>query len=215
MERTAFLEKLGVLILPGFLRPSECTELSAEMRRAPQAEAPLSIRGQTQEVTDARQRSTRRAQVSQETSAGMVKRLLAAKPRVEAFFSRRLADIVEAPKFLVYRPGDFFIPHRDVRGPEVDISHPVIKARRLNLIVLLNAQAETPAAGEYSGAALTVYGLIDEPRWRDYGFPVPAVPGSLVVFRADIIHEVAPVIEGERYTVVSRMLDPDFQSPTA
>ena len=202
MKHTAFFEKLGVLIVPDFLKPWECAQLTDEMNRAPHSEALLSVRGQSDEVTDARQRSTTRAQVSQETSASMVKRLLASKARVEGFFDQRLANVLEVPKFLIYRPGDFFIPHRDVRGSEEDVK-PIMKARRVNLIIGLNE--------EYSGPGLTLYGLIDEPGWSDYGFPVPCAPGSLVAFRSDVLHEVPPVIEGERYAIVSRMLDPSFR----
>jgi SM-20-related protein len=114
---------------------------------------------------------------------------------------------------LIYRPGDFFVPHRDVDMAEPNSRPPIIRARRVNLIVALNAQSATPANGEYGDGDLTLYGLIDTPEWKKYGFPVPLAPGSLVAFRSEVIHEVAPIGHGQRYSIVSRMLDPSVDAP--
>jgi len=212
--RASFFAKLGVLIIPGFLPAADCTRIIDEMQSAPQRDAPLSVRDRPDGVIDTRQRKGTRADVGAETIRSLVHRFLGVKPEVETFFRSSFADSVEMPKCLVYRPGDFFIAHRDVKPSDDDIRSPLIKARRINLIVNLNRESESAGPGEYSGAALTLYGLIDEPRWRTYGFSVTSEPGALVAFRADILHEVTPMVAGERYCVVSRMLDPSFrQSP--
>ena len=56
---------------------------------------------------------------------------------------------------------------------------------------------------DYTGGALTLYGLVDDPKWRDYGFAVAPAPGLLVAFPSDMLHEVTPVIAGERCTVAN------------
>jgi predicted 2-oxoglutarate/Fe(II)-dependent dioxygenase YbiX len=211
MPDASFFSKLGVLILPEVLAPADCDRIRAEMRGAPQSEALLSVRGRTDEVVDGRQRRTARAQVSEEASAFVVERLRALKADVEGFFALRLADTLEVPKFLIYRPGDFFIPHRDVKKSKEEGRTPLIDARRVNLIINLNRESREPAAGCYSGGGLTLYGLIDQPRWKTYGFPVCSSPGSLIAFRSDVLHEAVPVEAGERYTIVSRMLAHGFR----
>jgi predicted 2-oxoglutarate/Fe(II)-dependent dioxygenase YbiX len=215
MFHAELFAKLGVLIVPDFVPLAECARLRAEMKAAPHTAALLSLRGRSTEVVDSGRRKTSMVRVSDETYATMVSRLLTLKPTMESFFASPLAGVVEAPKFLIYREGDFFVPHRDVGGADDDARAPIINARRINLIVSLNAQSDSPDADGYCGAALTLYGLIDQPRWRTYGFPVPAAPGSLVAFRSDVIHEVAPITRGERYSVVSRMLDPSFEAQSA
>jgi SM-20-related protein len=188
------------------------------MRRAPSGDAVVAVRGRKEEVADAQRRQTAHVRVSEATSRNMIQRLLALKPRLEEFFAMPFADLVEVPKFLIYRKGHFFAPQRDVMRADDDVAAPIIKARRVNLVLSLNDESQAPEDGGYRGAALTLYGLIDKPEWRKYGFPVCAHAGWLVAFRADVLHEVAPIVEGERYNVVSRMLDPSFQpepNPTA
>jgi SM-20-related protein len=215
MPGASFFAKLGVLIVPGFLRPADCAQVIDEMRAAPQRNAPLSVRGRADDVVDTRQRRSARADVSSTTAASVVNRFLAIKPEIERFFRSSFADTVEVPKFLIYGPGDFFIPHRDVKDIDEGLLPRIITARRINLIVNLNRAAEPPGADEYSGAALTLYGLIDEPQWRTYGFSVTTDPGTLVAFRSEVLHEVAPIVDGERYCIVSRMLDPAFRQPSS
>jgi SM-20-related protein len=215
MRRERFFAKLGVLIVSDFLEPGECARLCGEMRAAPRADALLSLRGRADEVVDPGRRKSAAAQVSATTRAAMVERLLAIKPRVEGFFGMALAGVVEAPKFLIYQTGDFFVPHRDVVPAEEGTSSPIIPARRINLVVCLNGESETAGMPGYGGAALTLYGLIDTPPWRQYGLAVPGVAGSLVAFRADVLHEVAPIARGERYNIVSRMLDPSYRANDA
>jgi SM-20-related protein len=211
----SFFAKLGVLIIPGFLSPAECARIIDEMRTVPQRDASLSVRDRPDGVIDTRQRKGARADVDAGTIGSLVNRFVGVKPEIETFFRSSFAESVETPKCLVYRPGDFFIAHRDVKASDDDIRSPLIRARRINLIVNLNRESESAGPGEYSGAALTLYGLIDEPRWRTYGFPVTSEPGALVAFRADILHEVTPIVAGERYCIVSRMLDPSFRQPPA
>jgi predicted 2-oxoglutarate/Fe(II)-dependent dioxygenase YbiX len=205
MSSASLFAKLGVLLWRDLLSGTECGDLVAEVRRVPHTEALVRLRDRQDEVVDASRRRTTRADVQAGTVQVVVQRLLALKPEIEAFFRLSLSDVLESPKFLVYRPGDFFMPHRDV----LDAGNPIAAARRVNLILYLNA----PSAGAdgYDGGELTLYGLVDQPRWQQYGFPVPASAGTLVAFRSDVLHEVAPVTRGARYSIVARMLDPSFR----
>jgi SM-20-related protein len=209
--KARLLARLGVLAIPDFLDPEECARLAAEMRAAPRTEAPLRVRGMGDEIVDGRRRRTARVEVSRATQASVLARLLALKPRIERFFGMAVADVMEVPKFLVYRPGDFFEPHRDVPAPGDETGSPLIAARRVNMVVCLNDETDGVDGGGYRGGGLTLYGLIEAPRWRTYGFPVPAPTGGLVAFRADVLHEVAPIAKGERLSIVGRMLDPGFR----
>ena len=208
MSQASLLAKLGVLVLPDFLDRAECDRLIDEMRGAAASAALVSRPGVNGELIDERARRTGRVQVRPETEAEIVRRLRETRERMEGFFGLRLAWAIETPKFLRYETGDFFAAHRDTQERPEEGTASIIRARRVNLIVALND--ETPGAAEpsYAGAGLALYGLIDTPEWRRFGFPIRTPPGSLLAFRSTVVHEVAPVTRGTRYSVVSRMLDP-------
>jgi len=50
---------------------------------------------------------------------------------------------------------------------------------------------------------LTLYGLIPNPRWENYGFTVENEAGLLIAFPSGIVHEVTPVVRGRRFSIVS------------
>jgi SM-20-related protein len=54
----------------------------------------------------------------------------------------------------------------------------------------------------YGGGALTFYELFDDPVGRLIGFPLEANEG-LLAFRAEVLHSVAPVTHGDRYTIAT------------
>ena len=126
-------------------------------------------------------------------AADVSTRVTALRSELSDHFGGPLGDL-EEPTFLLYRAGGFYRPHRD-RASRTDDAAGTARARRVSIVVFLNAG--------YTGGALTLYGLIDDPVWRDYGFAVPATTGLLVAFPSDLLHEVTPVTAGERYTAVS------------
>lgn len=210
MSTPHFFAKLGVFVREHFLPADECAALCAEMRASPSEAASVSYAGRPESV-DQGLRKTRLIRVPPPTHAAMVARLRALKPDVERHFDLALAEVIEVPKFLIYGEGDFFGPHRDNRAPSADTA-PLFSARRVNVILCLNDESRTPGPDVYDGAALTLYGLIDQPEWRRYGFAIKGRAGLLIAFRADVIHEVTPVLRGERYNVVSRFLDAGYRS---
>ncbi len=121
------------------------------------------------------------------------------QPHLERHFGLTLADH-EGPTLLMYPPGGFYEPHVDRaagNGP-----HGAVRARRVSIVIFVNATRPQPQADEYAGGALTFYGLIDDPVWRDYGFAIDPAPGLLVAFPSHLRHEVTPVTAGDRYTIV-------------
>jgi hypothetical protein len=74
---------------------------------------------------------------------------------------------------------------------------------RISAVVFLNTTSPDPAPDTYGGGALTFYGLLDDPRAQSVGLPLDATEGLLMTFPAEIVHSVAPVTHGERYTAVS------------
>jgi predicted 2-oxoglutarate/Fe(II)-dependent dioxygenase YbiX len=55
----------------------------------------------------------------------------------------------------------------------------------------------------YSGGALNLYDKNNMPPDGPAPFPFFGETGVLVAFRADTMHEVAPVASGERFTIIS------------
>jgi predicted 2-oxoglutarate/Fe(II)-dependent dioxygenase YbiX len=106
----------------------------------------------------------------------------------------------ELTDYLVYGPGAFFRAHRDrpnARGRSgSDIE------RQVSVVVFLS-QSVGGTNPDYAGGELRFYRLLDGPEWRDIGFACDATQGMLVAFRADTLHEVAPVTAGRRCTLVT------------
>ncbi len=64
-------------------------------------------------------------------------------------------------------------------------------------------ESGAPPVGAYTGGQLILYGLIDDPHWKDVGFPVEPETGLLVAFRSRVVHEVTAVTAGCRLSVVN------------
>ena len=112
----------------------------------------------------------------------------------------------EGVGFLVYEPGGFYRPHRDRAGPDATAGGNETVRRRVSVVIFLNGVSEAPGPFEYAGGRLTFYGLIDDPAWRDVGFPLDADPGLLVAFDSATLHEVTPVAAGRRLSAVMVLL---------
>jgi predicted 2-oxoglutarate/Fe(II)-dependent dioxygenase YbiX len=139
-------------------------------------------------------------------------RLEATRPGLEERFAEG-ALAWDGLQVLVYRPGDFFRPHRD-RSAEP--GNEVTQRRRVAIVVFLNGagEASLPDPETFDGGALTFYGLLDDPRLRGVGYPLRAEAGLLVAFRPSVLHEVTPVSRGERHTVVAWLVEPGSAPPT-
>lgn len=109
-----------------------------------------------------------------------------------AFFDMRL-DGREGVNLLRYEAGGFYKPH-------VDRAHlpawPPAARRALTVVLFLESSREADPAGGFTGGVLRLFPEIGE--------PVEIIPrrGTLVAFPADTVHEVLPVIDGHRDTIV-------------
>jgi SM-20-related protein len=140
-----------------------------------------------------------RVELAAEEASLVSSRLEAVRPALQ----RRFAEGTlawEGPQFLLYRTGDFFVPHRD---RPVEPEDAVSRRRRVSIVIFLNGTGGATLPETYDGGALTFYGLLDGPRLRTIGYPLRAEAGLLIAFRSDILHEVTPVSRAERYSIVA------------
>ena len=201
-----FFTRLGLFIKKDFLDDEFCAQCLAEARSVAAVPAEVfhkdASTGAIGHIVDEQIRKTEQLKVSKPTHFYVRERLQQVKPALEQHFNVSLTDF-EKPLFYLYQKGSFFGPHVDcLKAPDTE-EYVHAKKRSISVIAFLNRHADTPMSGHYGGGALTLYGLVDQPQWQEYGFPFWGEPGMLIAFRSDVMHEVKPVIHGERCTVVS------------
>jgi SM-20-related protein len=185
---------LGLYVRREFLTPDECETVVAEMLQDVGRSAQV-VRGGG-EILDETVRRTRSREVPPTVAADLADRLLALMPTLSATFDLPLQHL-EAPYWLSYDPGDFFAAHADAAAGSYT------GRRQVSVVAFLNDQAARPAAGQYSGGALSFYGLLPGPQWERCGLPLHGATGLLVAFRSQVVHEVLPVTAGTRHTMVT------------
>lgn len=196
---TSVTTQLGIYTEENFLDRETCESLKARMRAGSHERAKVFERESGYALNEAR-RSTIRVNVDEGVASSIRERLLARCDEFTRRFGVEIGDCQE-PTFLVYKPGDFFEPHRDYtesrNAPES------IRQRRVSAVVFLGDEASDGVEGEYEGGSLAFYGLLKDPRCEHVGIPVRGRAGMLVAFRSDVFHQVSPVTRGERFTIVS------------
>ncbi|HWP44750.1 MAG TPA: 2OG-Fe(II) oxygenase [Blastocatellia bacterium] len=200
MPDADFFARLGLFTIKNFLSADLCEALVREARSSVHAPSLTYINGAS--LVDDTFRRARDARVSKQSRLMVRDRLLAIRPKLEEHFSVRLEGC-EKPDFLVYNEGDFFRLHRDTGEPDDPDCPEALKRRKVSIIIFLNRHVDEYEPGCYSGGSLSLYGLIDRPLWKGYGFSLEGQPGLLIAFRSDTYHQVVPVTRGERYTIVS------------
>jgi SM-20-related protein len=178
---------MGRLYSAPFLTEDERRALCEEMRGAERFPATAHKGGAYSVQPDVRR--TSRVRVGDAWVEFVSNRLIEWRPRLVDHFGVPLGDCQE-PQFLAYSVGDFFRPHRD-RGTGPLDPEPA-RNRRLSVVILLNP-------GEYEGGALTLHEM-SVPGSR---LEIPGRPGRLIAFNSLVLHEVKPVIAGERYSIAS------------
>jgi predicted 2-oxoglutarate/Fe(II)-dependent dioxygenase YbiX len=193
-----FFRPMGLFLIENFLDASICRAFRNEARSAPGKQATVGEGAAL--VVDDKTRSTRSARVSDASVLLVEERVLAIKKDLEIHFNVKLSGC-QRPQFLSYKQGDFYRRHRDLAS---DKNAPVsMKERKVSVIIFLNGEAEESVEDSYSGGSLTFFGLLNDPRLKNHGFPLTGQEGLLVAFGADVIHEVQPVQRGERYSIVT------------
>lgn len=183
---------LPVFVRPAFLTDEECTNLRAVMDGAPRVDG--GVREADAPDSDSLDRTSRRAsecEVSDTMIRAVGERIARVAPEIGAHFAEPLAHC-EAPHLVVYEPGDFYRPHRDLY-PDVAVPEPLAR-RRLSVVVFLNdrtdpgndvAPGSADTAPTYGGGSLRLCSHeANEFEPRD-AWEVPAARGLLVAFRAE------------------------------
>jgi SM-20-related protein len=191
--------QLGIYTEEGFLDRATCEGLKASVRTGSRERA-LVYEGGSDYVLNESRRSAVKVNVPDSDTSAVRRKLLAKCEDFSRRFGVEVKDCQE-PTFLVYKPGDFFEPHRDYT--ESQSAPETVRRRRVSAVVFLNDEAAGGCAGEYEGGSLAFYGLLKDPRCRHIGIPVRGKAGMLVAFRSDVFHQVSPVTKGERFTIVS------------
>lgn len=184
MPHHPLFESLHLFLIERFLTSEECAALRDAMHNAPAAGATVAQRGEAEYRVDEKLRRTRRVDID---PANFVARLDAIRDAAAAHFGLAL-DATDAPQFLLYREGDFFVRHadRDRAGAN---------RRAVSIIVFIN--------DDYTGGALQFFGEVNG---EMLALSIAPSAGLLIGFRSDTIHEVEKVTSGERMTAVSWFL---------
>jgi SM-20-related protein len=194
MPTSDFFTRLGLFVANGFFDAELCARLRRELRAA-QCK-PAMVYGDDRQVAVNRSvRSTSLLKVAANTSSLVDARLGALLPMLEGHFCVPLRSWQDVG-FLRYAQGDYYHEHRDA-NPNTEAPND-LQARRVSIVLFLNREGV-----DYGGGSLTFYGLLEDPRWASYGFPLRGEEGLLVAFHSDVLHEVTPVTHGERFTLVT------------
>jgi SM-20-related protein len=178
-----------------FLDPATRRRILSEMQAAAGAAAGVYGLHETAQV-ETRVRNAQRLTVSGELRELVASLLARAQDSMARDFAVHLTRF-EEPQFLRYAPGDFFVAHQD--GNTALIPDDTIH-RRVSVVIFLSSPSTDESQDTYAGGSLVLYGRYPN---FDRSHAVPAKAGALVAFRSETTHEVKPVSQGERYTIVS------------
>lgn len=195
-----FFARFGLYVRRNFLSPEERDRLITDARAG--ASRPATVREGNANVVDDDYRRSRIADVSAESVALVGDRIAALRPALEDHFEVKTTGY-RTPEFLIYRPGDFFKAHADSVPVGTGADDTVVTGRVISTIVFLNGESPQPEAGSFTGGTLGFFGLMDDPRMADREFGLTGEAGLLVAFRPEIVHRIAPVTDGERFTIVT------------
>ncbi|MBI1883851.1 MAG: 2OG-Fe(II) oxygenase [Chlamydiae bacterium] len=198
MQSLNFFRHCGLFIQENFLDVQTCAKIQDEMRSAVGKDGQIYSQREQTFVVDHEIRKVKSFQVSQATEGYVKDRLLKIRPTLENYFQVQLTGH-RRPVFLFYEKGDFYRAHSDVGGLDSKVPH--MASRKISIVIFLNAESSLPSSETYCGGALTFFGILNNSKWKPYGFPLKGEKGLLVAFRSEEIHEVLPVTSGVRSTL--------------
>jgi predicted 2-oxoglutarate/Fe(II)-dependent dioxygenase YbiX len=104
---------------------------------------------------------------------------------------------LDGPKFVSYRPGQYFRAHRDRSSDPAD--PPSVRDRRVSLVCLLNDAEPDGGLPVFDGGTLVLH--VPGPAGVR---PTNLKPGAgcVIAFDSGLLHEVRPVRDGVRYSAV-------------
>lgn len=191
-------ERFDLYLRRGFLDEETCDRLAAEVRAAWGGPATVYREGASSPVDESLRKTTRHM-LSEETTEAVRQLLLERLTEVADHFRLDLHDC-EAPQFLRYEVGDYFVPHQDGSSEQLEFDH--LRVRRVSVVVFLSRQTSEPETDAYGGGSLVFYEPEADPRRKELGCPLAGERGLLVAFRSETTHEVTPVTHGERLSIV-------------
>lgn len=194
MPKSHTTDHFDLYLVSNFFDAETCRDLIAETRTSTASPAVTYGQGSSGEVKE-RVRKVTRAQPSEKTITRVTQRLMDHRERIAEHFGVSLSHC-EEPQFLCYRTGDFFVAHQDGNTGLVSLDSD--RSRLVSVSMFLNRQSATAEGDSYSGGSLVFSD------WRsNKKFELAGEAGTLVAFRSEITHEVIPVTQGERYSIVS------------
>jgi predicted 2-oxoglutarate/Fe(II)-dependent dioxygenase YbiX len=191
-----------LLLLEDFLDPAARDAVLADARAAAGAAATVHGQGQGRTEVAPRVRHAMQLTVSDAIRDLVDRRLSELKPALTERFAVELSGH-EPPQFLRYETGGYFVAHQDGNTP---LTRDRTLARRVSIVIFLNAQTPAPLAvtgsdtGGYTGGELVFHAP-----YPNIGTTqaVAGAAGSLLAFRSETTHEVTMVTGGERYTIAT------------
>jgi len=180
-----------LFVVPEFFEPRLCETILGELKSLAGSAATVYGRSGSGSI-EANVRRTLRLEPLDQTVGFVTYRLLTAKDAIEKHFAVTLNEC-EAPQFLRYRVGDFFVAHQDGNTGMLRLE---TESRLISTLIFLSRESMWPEADAFCGGSLVFSDLHNR-------FHVAAEPGMLVAFRAETTHEVTPVTHGERYSIAS------------
>lgn len=107
--------------------------------------------------------------------------------------------VFDGPMFVSYPAGGMFRAHRDVSEDPADPEF--VRNRKFTMVCFLNDHRRSDHYPSCEGGALVVYRPAPDGAFH----PVSYLPeaGQIVVFDSTLLHEVRPVLRGERVTAVA------------
>lgn len=192
MPEAAPATHFNLFLLRNFMDAEACANLRAELAASPTTQAPVYIQG-TEGTIHENVRKTTSMHPSQETFDRVHQLLLKQASALSQHFNDTLTEC-EPPQFLRYEKGDFFVRHQDGNPRQDDFNH--LKVRRISIVVFLNGFSAEPQPNCYTGGVLNFYD-----QTKEYG--LQGETGLLVAFTSDTFHEVLPVTDGERFTLIT------------
>jgi predicted 2-oxoglutarate/Fe(II)-dependent dioxygenase YbiX len=199
-----YFEKFGFIVKPNFIDEYLCDALINEMISSSSEFSKVRIKD-SQYGIDRDLRKSRWAIISDETRDLIRSHLSILEGEIKSFFKISFHEFQDL-QFIIYQQNDHFKPHPDNSNEQN--APDFVKSRKISIVIFLNSSVGNLFSRElisrdFCGGELRFYGVVDEPIWNSWGIPLVPSVGMLVAFPSEIIHEVTPVINGSRFTVVT------------
>ena len=180
-----------LFVIKHFFEPDVCATILTELKTI-EGNAATVYGRTTAGSVDERARKTSRLDPAEDTFKLVMAQLWACKDAVEKHFAVTLNEC-EAPQFLRYREGDFFVAHQDGNTGMLNLD---AEQRLISTVIILSRESDQPEPDAHCGGSLVFS------KWPEK-FRPPIEPGMLIAFRSETTHEVTPVTHGERYSIAS------------